>query len=58
MGRRLEFSQILLVLQTIVYVTQAAFVQNTYRELGPGQNVTGNFGAEVTAESNYDCATR
>ena len=53
----LQFTRILLVLMT-VHGNQAAFIQNAYRQLEPGETAIGNVQAALETESNHDCATR
>ena len=54
----LRLQYVLLVLLMTVNGTQTTFVQNTYRKLKPGQNITGIMGIELTAESNIECSSK
>ena len=55
---RLKFNQILLLMMMSVHVTQATFVQNLYKKLEPGQNITGQIGAEHKGISHIECSTQ
>ena len=52
-----QFSQILL-LMTSICVVQATFIQTVYGKLDPGENITGNTGAELTTRSKIECSDR
>ena len=54
----LQLNWILLVLlMGTFYMSQATFVQNLYRKLEPGQNITGQIGAEHKGISHIECST-
>ena len=57
MEDRLQFTRVLLLLMT-VHGSQEAFVQNAYTKLETGETAIGTVQAELTTESNHDCATR
>ena len=54
----LKFNRILLVLLMGTFcVTQATFVENLYRKMEPGENITGQIGAEHKGISHIECST-
>ena len=53
-----QFCQIFLVLMLPVVVTQVTVVQNNFRKLEPGQNITGTIGAELKTGSHQECSLR
>ena len=58
MKNGLQLSQILLVLMLLVIMTQATIVQNKFKKLDPGQNITGTIGAELKTRSKILCSDR
>ena len=50
-----QFFQIFLILMLPVVATQATVVQNNFRKLDPGQNITGAIGAKLKAGSPQEC---
>ena len=53
-----QFKWIVLALLVTVRVTQVHFVQKTYTEVEPGQNITAKLVANLTTESHHQCASR
>ena len=53
-----QFDWILSVLlMGTFYMSQATFVQNIYRKLEPGQNITGQIVAKHKGISHIECST-
>ena len=53
-----KFNQILLLLLLETFcMTQATFVENIYRKLEPGQNITSQIGAEHKGISHIEGST-
>ena len=53
-----KYNKTLLVLLTTIFPANATIVDNTYKNLGPGQNITGTLGATIAAKSTQECALR
>ena len=53
-----KFIHILLVLLMVIYTIQAAIVQNTFKKLDPGKDITGTVGAQFSTRSNIECSIR
>ena len=53
-----QFKQILLVLMLSAIVTQVTVVQNRFKKLEKGQNITGTIGAEIKTRSKILCSDR
>ena len=47
----------LLLLMGKLYMTHETFVQNIYKKLEPGQNLTGQIGEEHKGISHIECST-
>ena len=57
MSHQFQFSKIHLVL-ILCYATQAAIVEENFKKLEPGENITGTKIAELTVRTNMECYTR
>ena len=51
-----QFKQILLVLLKTIYLTQAIFVQEIFKQLEPEQNITGTVVAELKKVTKIECS--
>ena len=58
MEHRLQLSIIFLLLMVTVYVAQATSVQNLYKKIKQGQNISGKIGAELTTISATECSIK
>ena len=50
MGHRLQLNRILVMLIGTISATQAARVENIFKKLDPGQNITGKVGRQFPVE--------
>ena len=48
---------LLMLLMGTFYMTQATLVENIYKKLEAGENITGQIGAEYKEISHIECST-